>query len=620
MASYTDNFQRSYDFAVSQLESRRPFDVTQGIDLLFKLIRQNQNNSELFTVLRQTIDKHPEHLQQIEEELNTLDVNLAKDILKTIRTSLSQSEINEVADPNSELVSGEDSLSTLLEKADDKYYAAEYDQAIRLYQAVLEKDSSNQIAHEQLKKAELLRGQEKISKKLPREAVQFYRRARSYVNAGDVNSAANLLQAALDAVEKEGLVFAEAQELFDSLQDAIAAADFKKEADDALKEKDWKKAVEKLTYALKLDSTDSVTKKLLEQIESLRSVYEQVNMLERAPGGLLEQREKYFLIRKKLENTNSGIATEELYNDLAERVGSAAYKLAEQIIYRAEASFDKAQKASILKVKTENFSEATRYFQDVENIVSTSLLGDLSSQIDTFNDKLRIKGDCENLGELAKQYYESINALKNSGRFPDGVKQSEVEAWRKFAPYDPDVKRAQDYIVEKVKKDEEAQQAEQRSLYRKRVASVGYIAVPFFLMIIILSVTYPWLGKKFQALLPPTPTITLTPTITPLPTFTLTPTPVPPPSETFAPTITPLPTSTPSGIAINLVGGKAAYLEPTIASQVIASIPKNTQLSILDKKIVGPEIWYFCQWQNNGVNREGWISDDYITLVSTAAP
>lgn len=108
----------------------------------------------------------------------------------------------------------------LLSNADELYYAGEYAQAIKLYEQLLAQDSNNQRAHEQLTKARLLLI-EGDKKRFSSEAMKFFRRARSLINDGAVESAIVALRESIEIAHKSGVPFREAEELLSSLYGAL---------------------------------------------------------------------------------------------------------------------------------------------------------------------------------------------------------------------------------------------------------------------------------------------------------------------------------------------------------------------------------------------------------------
>ncbi len=120
-------------------------------------------------------------------------------------------------------------LSQLLADADDAYYAAEYDQAIQLYRQVLKRAPDNERAKEHLAKARDEKSKPREDKPgLPREALQYYRRARSYLAARDFSIAIKSLSAAVEAAHVRGMEYPEAEQLLDSVQDTLVADEFRR--------------------------------------------------------------------------------------------------------------------------------------------------------------------------------------------------------------------------------------------------------------------------------------------------------------------------------------------------------------------------------------------------------
>jgi tetratricopeptide (TPR) repeat protein len=112
----------------------------------------------------------------------------------------------------------EDKEKDLLADADNAYYATDYAQAIMLYEQVLSLSPNNQRATEQLKKAQLSLFADSNRERLPAEAVQHFRRARSYIAAKDYNHAITALSIAIEVAKNAGILYPDAEKLLSSLK------------------------------------------------------------------------------------------------------------------------------------------------------------------------------------------------------------------------------------------------------------------------------------------------------------------------------------------------------------------------------------------------------------------
>jgi len=155
----------------------------------------------------------------------------------------------------------------LLQDADDAYYATEYDKAIELYTQFLDFESDNEHARKQLEKAELYRVQIKPKSKIPREAVKFYRRARSYLTAKDFHLALDYLNAAVESAQEGGVVYSAAEQLLDIVEETIVADEIKQRANLAIANKQWDEALALINKAHALTLADIGIQKELDILE-----------------------------------------------------------------------------------------------------------------------------------------------------------------------------------------------------------------------------------------------------------------------------------------------------------------------------------------------------------------
>lgn len=92
--------------------------------------------------------------------------------------------------------------------------------------------------------------------------------------------------------------------------------------------------------------------------------------------------------------------------------------------------------------------------------------------------------------------------------------------------------------------------------------------------------------------------------------------------------IIPMRTLTPSPVPTEAVIG-VGYINKAVASTwqepnngLIERLTLPHPLTLLEKRIVGQDIWYKCRWESNGVMHEGWILAEYITFgaIATTTP
>ncbi|HAW52121.1 MAG TPA: hypothetical protein DCX54_07320, partial [Flavobacteriales bacterium] len=124
-------------------------------------------------------------------------------------------------------------------------------------------------AQKQLAKAELNLSLKTATPKVPIEAVQLYKRSRSFISAGDLSQAKKLLKEAIAIAQQTGNKFPQAQELLDNLPNAFTADGFSQKALEQLNAKQWANAITNLETAVNLDQTNETNKLLLSHLQSL---------------------------------------------------------------------------------------------------------------------------------------------------------------------------------------------------------------------------------------------------------------------------------------------------------------------------------------------------------------
>ncbi|NOH04018.1 MAG: TIR domain-containing protein [Chloroflexi bacterium] len=102
--------------------------------------------------------------------------------------------------------------------ADDHYYAGEYAQAKHLYEKALALAPDDKHALTYLTKAIENLAREESKARLPREATQFYRRAKSLFVAGNLESTVVTLRRAIEIAKFAEVPFPEAEEMLITIE------------------------------------------------------------------------------------------------------------------------------------------------------------------------------------------------------------------------------------------------------------------------------------------------------------------------------------------------------------------------------------------------------------------
>ena len=104
---------------------------------------------------------------------------------------------------------------------------------------------------------------------LPQEAIQHYRRARSYIAAEDYSLASESLEVALETARDAGMTYPDAQKLFESVRSIIEAGKFREKVKLALKEKEWQKALDLYKKAIDLAPSNPTMQKEFDGLQGL---------------------------------------------------------------------------------------------------------------------------------------------------------------------------------------------------------------------------------------------------------------------------------------------------------------------------------------------------------------
>lgn len=104
---------------------------------------------------------------------------------------------------------------------------------------------------------------------VPRDAVQHYRRARSYIAAGDFQDAMASLTEAVDAAHKKEIKYSDAEKLLKIVKDRLDSDELKQKAKTAIKNKQWETALDFYDKAFKQDPTNVITSKDLDDVQDI---------------------------------------------------------------------------------------------------------------------------------------------------------------------------------------------------------------------------------------------------------------------------------------------------------------------------------------------------------------
>lgn len=199
---------RRFSAVKSQLSSTEPDEFRQGIEHLRRWLQGSPDDQEIYTFMVNTSREFPTVLNAILDLLREMKDRGSKIAAATL-SELSTSE------------------QDLMDEADDAYYAAEFDKAINLYQKILELEPNNHQARDHLVKAEANKidgVRERSNQKPPREAIQWFRQARSYIAASDFKAAIIYLGAAVEEARAKEIYFSDAELLLNRIENLFDAA------------------------------------------------------------------------------------------------------------------------------------------------------------------------------------------------------------------------------------------------------------------------------------------------------------------------------------------------------------------------------------------------------------
>lgn len=161
-------------------------------------------------------------------------------------------------------------IKELLVDAEDAYHSSEYHRSVQLFRRVLRIEPDNEKA-----KTYLAMTEAKLSKaddggeKIPREAMQLYRSARSYISARDYQEAIKKLADAIEIAFRNGTIFQEAQQLLASVKTSMEIEKIRRNIKTALEEEKWNAALDLYKKALDLDPDNNILKLELDALKEL---------------------------------------------------------------------------------------------------------------------------------------------------------------------------------------------------------------------------------------------------------------------------------------------------------------------------------------------------------------
>lgn len=235
-----------------QLRSQRAGDILRGMNQVRKWLQDNPEDGQVYEILLDVVE---ENHDVIRERVRDLFLEMIQKGSKGAEEALAHLP---------------STPEDLLADADDAYYAAEYGRAIQLYVQVLRRVPDHKRAIEYLAKAKTAQqdaGEFVLG--LPREAVQYYRRARSYLAAKDFLLAIKSLSAAVESAQARNLPYPDAEELLKNAQDSLIADEYRQNANLAIQKDKWEDALDLLNKGLSLSLADVSIQKELDGLRDL---------------------------------------------------------------------------------------------------------------------------------------------------------------------------------------------------------------------------------------------------------------------------------------------------------------------------------------------------------------
>ena len=243
------------------LRSSSPEEFSLGLNEAQEWLLENPDESQIVNILV-SVSEQTEFIARREQIIA---------LLSTLKGSSSTKQLQ-----RKEQSTKDENQEKLREKSLEAYYEGQFDLAIEMFKSYLHQHPDDLEIISQLEKARLRQlgtdnasGLQRSHTKTPKHAWQLYRRARSYLAAGDVKSAQKLLIEAVDIAERENVNFPEALGYLDELETKLTALEYKKQGEAQLLAKNWEKALEIYQYAYQLDPEDSHVTGVCRALEDL---------------------------------------------------------------------------------------------------------------------------------------------------------------------------------------------------------------------------------------------------------------------------------------------------------------------------------------------------------------
>lgn len=282
--------KKQFDAVHLLLSSQRPSDIWKGINQARQWLNEDPEDRDVYGLLLDAVDKNRDIREQVR--------NLLLDMMK--RESQKAVEAFQLL-PSS--------VDHLLADADDAFYAVEYERAIQLYRQVLKLDPENSRAKTHLAEARKESPvASEVNPELPRDAVQYYRRARSYIAAKDFSTAMKMLGAAVESAKGRGMQYLEAEKLYASIQELAIAESYIDKAATALQNRQWGSAWDLYNKALFFYPQNQVLKAELTSIDCFMRANLLLDTLSETPSDMRDQKSKLIQINSLLQQAESSRA------------------------------------------------------------------------------------------------------------------------------------------------------------------------------------------------------------------------------------------------------------------------------------------------------------------------
>jgi tetratricopeptide (TPR) repeat protein len=229
------------------LRSQSASDILRGMSQARYFLQENPEDGQVYEILLDAVQEN----HDIRDKVLNLFLEMVQKGAKVAEDAIS-------VFPSS--------VEDLLADADDAYYAAEYGRAIQIYIQVLRRAPDHARAMEYLTKAETAQQDAgNLILGLPREAVQYFRRARSYLTAKDFLLAIKSLSAAVETAQAKGMAYPEAEELLKTADDYLTAEQYNEKANSALQKKQWGTFWDLYNRAILIHPQNHVIKRLINE-------------------------------------------------------------------------------------------------------------------------------------------------------------------------------------------------------------------------------------------------------------------------------------------------------------------------------------------------------------------